>query len=200
MTEKPIKKRKKSSENLERQNIADDRVGELLDLIAQGVHMGRPTLKRKAREWGVSLSAAEGLSARAYQVVRLRYSKDKTLRAQILSRVEAIVNLALAKTRLERRKNRSSPTGYDDIQVPDPDFQSALQGLKLVGMELGMFEPRVHITIQTLMGQIYAAAEKELGPEKAEKVLAAMREVETEGEDVELPDLEERDHDRQDAE
>lgn len=138
-----------SKVNEARARKTDQRVGELLDLISAGAHFGRSTLKRKAEEWGLSLSQAYHLDAMAYRHLRLMAEKDPDLKTRIFERIHGLMNAAMGRTKLERRKNRASPSGYDLIKVPDPDFKSALRAAELLGREVGMFRQQIDVTQKT---------------------------------------------------
>lgn len=171
------KPRKTTHANLARRDKMDERVEELLDIIESGAYMGRPTLKRKAEEWGISLKAAYDVDAQAYRVLRFKYRDDPELRTKIYARLEGLVNVALGKFRYERRKNKASPSGYELIKVPDPDVAAAKAILELLGREHGMFDPGYRNNYNYAVGRLIDTAEQVLGADAAQKLLEAVVEL-----------------------
>lgn len=168
-----------------RKTETEQRVDRIIDMMTSGTWVAGRSHRALGQEWGITVTTVERLAAEASRVLR-RVTRDDedAIRTRMLAGIEAIRVRAELKTKARTRRvsGANGRVRYEEVSVPDPDYQTALKAYELQAKLLGMLRPDVDVTIPIATGGSVAVGGVVFLPAETEPQSFAL--VETSGEEV----------------
>ena len=140
---------KKGSAKAERDRAeksrTEERVDRIMEMMTGGRWVAGTSHRQLGKEWELTVTTVERLAAEASRVLRrVTRGDDEEVRTRILAGIEAIRVRCELKT---RRKSRKKADGsWQDVEVPDPDYHTALRAYELQGKFLGLLTHNIHVS------------------------------------------------------
>lgn len=153
------KKRKRPAPERDRTRKSETelRVDRIIDMMTSGTWVAGRSHKALGQEWNLTITTVERLAAEASRVLRrVTRADEDAVRTRMVAGIEAIRLRAEIKTKARTRRvsDAQGQVRYEEIQVPDPDYQTALKAYELQAKLLGLLRPDVDVTIPISGAQI----------------------------------------------
>jgi hypothetical protein len=133
----------------------EQRVDRIMDMMTTGTWVPGRSHRALAAEWSLTITTVERLAAEASRILR-RVSRgdEDEIRTRMCAGIEAIRVRAELKTKARTRRvtDARGRVRYEEITVPDPDYQTALKAYELQAKLLGLLRPDVDVTIPIMAG------------------------------------------------